>query len=137
MSQHEENVPRHEAPDARAAGEHIMDSHGHEHHIVPVSLYVKVIVILMVLLIITLGAAAVDFSQYGPALAPLNIVIAMTIAIIKAVIIILYFMHVRFSSKLVWVFAGAAFYWVIILFVLTLTDYMSRSMTYHPGQYTF
>jgi cytochrome c oxidase subunit 4 len=104
---------------------------------VPVSLYIKVILLLMVLLIITLGAAMVDFSKISPALAPLNIVIAMTIAVVKAVLIILYFMHVRFSSKLVWVFAGAAFYWVVILFVLTLTDYMSRHMTNYPGQYTW
>ena len=114
-----------------------MDTHESDHHIVPVSLYWKVIGTLMVLLIITLGAAAVDFSQISPSLASLNIIIAMTIAVVKAVLIILYFMHVRFSSKLVWLFAGAAFYWVVILFALTLTDYMSRGMTNYPGQYTW
>lgn len=135
-----EEVPRHEAPDAKAAGQHIMDTHESNHHIVPVKTYVIVILSLMVLLIITLGAAAIDFSQMAPGnpvFGALNIIIAMTIAVIKAVIIILYFMHVRYSSKLVWVFAGAAFYWVVILFVLTLTDYMSRGMTAHSGQYTF
>lgn len=119
------------------SGANIAETHDEGHHVVPVSTYIKVIISLMVLLIITLAAAAVDFSQYGPALAPLNIIIAMTIAVVKAVIIILYFMHVRYSSKLVWVFAFAAFYWVVILFVMTLTDYMSRYMTQYPGQYTF
>lgn len=118
----------------------IADTHESSHHIVPVKTYVIVILSLMVLLIITLGAAAVDFSAMvpnNPFFAALNIIIAMTIAVIKAVIIILFFMHVRYSSKLVWVFAGAAFYWVVILFVLTMTDYMSRYMTHYPGQYTF
>ena len=121
-------------------GDHIIDTHETSHHVVPVSTYVKVIISLMVLLIITLGAAAIDFSEMAPGnpfFGALNIIIAMTIAVAKAVIIILYFMHVRYSSKLVWVFAFAAFYWVAILFIVTLTDYMSRYMTYHPGQYTF
>ncbi len=118
----------------------IAATHETGHHIVPVSTYVKVIISLMVLLIITLGAAAIDFSAMVPGNAffgALNIIIAMTIAVIKAVIIILFFMHVRYSSKLVWVFAGAAFYWVVILFVMTMTDYMSRYMTHYPGQYVF
>jgi cytochrome c oxidase subunit 4 len=137
MAEHSQaKAPRHES-DPHRQGEHIMDTHESDHHIVPVSLYIKVILLLMVLLIITLGAAMVDFSKISPVLAPMNIIIAMTIAVVKAVLIILYFMHVRFSSKLVWVFAGAAFYWVVILFVLTLTDYMSRHMTNYPGQYTW
>ena len=137
MAEHSHaKAPRHET-DPHSQGEHIMDTHESSHHIVPVSLYIKIILLLMVLLIITLGAAMVDFSKISPVLAPMNIIIAMTIAVVKAVLIILYFMHVRFSSKLVWVFAGAAFYWVVILFVLTLTDYMSRHMTNYPGQYTW
>jgi cytochrome c oxidase subunit 4 len=128
------------AHDSHHSNPHIEDTHDPGHHIVPVSTYIKVILSLMVLLIITLAAAAVDFSAMAPGNAffgALNIIIAMTIAVIKAVLIILYFMHVRYSSKLVWVFAGAAFYWVVILFVLTMTDYMSRYMTNYPGQYTF
>jgi caa(3)-type oxidase subunit IV len=39
-------------------------------------------------------------------------------------------MHVRFSSKLTWVFAGAAFFWVVILFGFTMLDYFSRPATY-------
>ena len=126
--------------DSHHSNPHIEETHDPGHHIVPVKTYVIVILSLMVLLIITLGAAAIDFSAMAPGnpfFAALNIIIAMTIAVIKAVLIILYFMHVRYSSKLVWVFAGAAFYWVVILFVMTLTDYMSRSMTHYPGQYVF
>jgi cytochrome c oxidase subunit 4 len=57
----------------------------------------------------------------------LNAAAAVAIAVIKAVIIILYFMHVRYSPKLVWVFVGAGFFWLGIMFVLTMGDYFTRS----------
>ena len=120
-------VARHDMDHKHPAGDKIADTHETGHHIVPVSVYIKVIVALMVLLVITLAAAAVDFSTMG--LPWLNIVIAMTIAVVKAVLIVLYFMHVRYSSKLVWVFSGAAFYWVLILFAFTYIDYFSRGVS--------
>ena len=116
----------HTAPQHTPHGEHVMETHETGHHVVPVSTYIKVITSLMVLLIITLAAAAVDFSAMSPNLAWLNIVIAMGIAVVKAIIIILYFMHVKYSSKLDCVFAFAAFYWVMILFGMTLIDYFAR-----------
>jgi cytochrome c oxidase subunit 4 len=122
-------VARHDTQHSSPSGDKVMDTHESSHHIVPLSVYWKVIGLLMVLLIITLVAAMFDFGAMHPALAPLNIIIAMTIAIVKAVLIILYFMHVRYSSKLVWVFSGAAFFWVLILFSLTLVDYFSRPAT--------
>jgi cytochrome c oxidase subunit IV len=56
-----------------------------------------------------------------------NLLIAITIAVIKAVLIILFFMHLRWSTLLVRGFAGAALFWLAILFILTLSDYFSRS----------
>ena len=117
-------VARHYTDHKSSAGDRIMDTHESSHHIVPLSVYWKVIGLLMVLLVITLVAAMFDFSHMG--LPWLNIVIAVTIAVVKAVLIILYFMHVRYSSKLIWVFSGAAFYWVLILFAFLLVDYFSR-----------
>ncbi|MBW3621814.1 MAG: cytochrome C oxidase subunit IV family protein [Armatimonadetes bacterium] len=93
------------------------------HHIVPVSTYLVVFAALMVLLILTLGAAMVDLPGPG------NIIVAVTIAMIKALIVVLYFMHVRYSSRLVQVFAGAAFFWLLILFALTMADYATRGWT--------
>jgi cytochrome c oxidase subunit IV len=90
-----------------------------EHHILPKSTYYAIFAVLMILLIVTVGVA---FVQLGP----LNIYVAMAIAISKAVVIILYFMHVRYSSKLVWIFASAGFVWLIILIALTMSDYVSR-----------
>jgi cytochrome c oxidase subunit 4 len=94
------------------------EAHG-EHHIVPISTYLLVFAALMVLLIITLAAAAVNLGEW-------NLVIAMTIAVAKALLVVLFFMHLRWSSYLVRVFAGAALFWLTILFVLTLQDYFSR-----------
>jgi cytochrome c oxidase subunit IV len=75
----------------------------------------------MVLLAITVAVAYVDLGS------PWNIIIAMTIAVVKATLVILYFMHVRYSSKLTWVFVGAGFVWFLILIILTFADYGSRS----------
>jgi cytochrome c oxidase subunit 4 len=52
--------------------------------------------------------------------------VAITIAITKALLVMLYFMHVRYSGRLIWIFAGAGVFWFLILIVLTLADYLSR-----------
>lgn len=114
--------------------------HAHEqgdvggHHVIPLSMYFKVFAALMVLLVVTLAAAAVDFGHINPRLHFVNIVIAVGIAVIKAVLIILYFMHVRFSSKMTWVFAGAAFVFVLIMFGMTFSDYATRGWLPMPGK---
>ncbi|MBI2876207.1 MAG: cytochrome C oxidase subunit IV family protein [Candidatus Tectomicrobia bacterium] len=96
-------------------------------HILSKSVYVGVFLILLVLLVLTVAASSVH-------LGPLNIIVAMTIAVVKALLIILYFMHVRYSSRLIWIFAGGAFFWVGILFVLTMTDFLSRDWLIVPGK---
>ena len=90
-----------------------------EHHVSEKTYYI-VFAALMALLVVTVGAAQIDFG-------PLNIAIALTIAIIKAVMIILYFMHVRYSSRLVWLFAGAGFFWLVIMIGITFADYLTRA----------
>mgnify|MGYP001774149109 CR=1 FL=1 len=91
-----------------------------QHHVVPVRTYLMVFVALLVLLVATVGAYYVD-------LGPLNIAVALTIALVKAALIVLYFMHVRYSSRLVWVFAAATVVWLIIMLGLTFSDYISRT----------
>ena len=59
-------------------------------------------------------------------LQPLGVLIAMAIALTKMLLIILYFMHVRYSSRLTWIFAGAGFLWLAILIFLTFNDYLTR-----------
>jgi cytochrome c oxidase subunit IV len=91
--------------------------------IVPKKTYFLVGLALFGLFLLTVGAAYID-------LGPFNIIVAMTIAIVKAVLVVLFFMHVRYGSKVTWVFASAGFFWLLILFILTMSDYLSR---YSPG----
>jgi cytochrome c oxidase subunit 4 len=56
----------------------------------------------------------------------LNVIIALTIAVTKATLVVLYFMHVRYSSRLIWVVFTSALFWLGILFVFTLSDYWTR-----------
>jgi cytochrome c oxidase subunit 4 len=88
--------------------------------IIPVRIYLIVWASLLILLGITVGVSFIHLGWFNP-------FAAVTIAFTKAVIIVLYFMHVRYSSKLVWVVAGASVLWLGILFTITLTDYLSRS----------
>ncbi len=74
---------------------------------------------LLLLLALTYGVSHVD-------LGPLNIVVALIIAAVKAVLVILVFMEVRWSSRLTWIVAGAGFFWLLILIGLTLGDYLTR-----------
>ena len=90
-----------------------------EAHVVPLSLYLRVFGALIVLTVITVAVAFFDFG-------PMNDVVAMTIAITKASLVILYFMHVRWSGKLVWLFAAAGFLWLVILLAITFGDFVSR-----------
>ncbi len=89
------------------------------HHVVPVSLYLAIFGGLMALTAVTIGAAKID-------LGPLNVVVALLIAGLKATLVILYFMHVRYSKPQVWIFVGAGFLWLAILLTLTISDYLSR-----------
>ncbi|MDB6111706.1 MAG: oxidase [Pedosphaera sp.] len=87
--------------------------------IVPIRIYVLVWVALMILLLLTWGAAQFNLGEF-------NVLTAMTIAVIKMVLVMLYFMHVRYSNRLVWLFAGAGFIWLLINFTLTMSDYATR-----------
>ena len=88
-------------------------------HIIPRKVYFTIFAVLMVLLAVTVGVAYIHLGE-------LNVVAAMTIAVTKAVLIILYFMHVRYSSRLSWVWVGAGFFWLVIMFALTFSDYLTR-----------
>jgi cytochrome c oxidase subunit 4 len=84
-------------------------------------LYVLIISILFALTCATWAIAFVDLGIWNP-------VVALTIAVIKAVLVILFFMHVRYSSRLTKVTVGAGFFWLLIMITLSLSDYLSRSL---------
>ncbi|SRR6266511_6178057 len=92
---------------------------GTHEHVVSVRTNVVVFVALLALLGLTVLAAQFNLGL-------ISLVIALTIAFCKALLIIMYFMHVRYSSRLAWVMAGAGFVWLAVLIGLTLTDYITR-----------
>ena len=67
-----------------------------------------------------------------PNLGALNFPVALSIAIVKATLVILFFMHVKYSSRLTKLVAGGAFFFLVILFGLTMTDYLSRAWFASP-----
>jgi cytochrome c oxidase subunit IV len=89
-------------------------------HIVSRKIYFLIFGALMVLTGVTVWVA--NFNLPGP----LNAIVALSIAVLKATLVVLYFMHVRYSSKLTWVFVAAGIIWLIILFAFTLSDYLTR-----------
>jgi cytochrome c oxidase subunit IV len=89
-------------------------------HIVYPRVYVTIFLALMLGTGLTVVAAFRDFPG------PLNAVVALTIAVVKATLVVLYFMHVRYSSRLVWLVVTAALFWLAIMFALTLSDYSTR-----------
>jgi len=93
-------------------------------HVVPVKLYLLVFAALLVLTALTVAASFYDLG--GGRLHYANAVVAITIAVTKASLVVLYFMHVRWSSRLTWVFVGAGVFWLLILIVLTLSDVFTR-----------
>ena len=95
-------------------------------HVVSLKVYIGIFVTLMVLTGVTVWVA---FHNLGP----LNAVVALTIASFKATLVILYFMHARYSSKLTWLVIIAGFFWLGILLVLTMTDYVTRGLPSLPS----
>ena len=79
---------------------------------------------LMGLLVLTVIAAQINLDRLIPGL---NVIVALIIATAKGLMVVLFFMHVKQSSKLTWVFASAAFVWLIILIALTFNDYLLRA----------
>jgi cytochrome c oxidase subunit 4 len=91
-----------------------------EHHIVTPMNYLFVYIALIIGTILTVVAADIDLGVFNP-------IIALGIACTKACIVILFFMHVKYQSRLVKLTVSAGFFTFIVLITMTLTDYMSRA----------
>lgn len=88
-------------------------------HVAPKSLYYLIFFALLVGTGLTVLVAFYDLGF-------MNNVVMLTIACAKALLVILFFMHVRWSSRLTWVVAASGFIWLLILFGITMSDYLSR-----------
>ena len=104
---HPEGTP--DVPEEHSATQHVS-----------LATYLVVFAVLMILLAVTVVAAfVINLGNF-------NIIVALTIAIIKAALVVLYFMHVKYASRLTKIFVSAAFLWLAILFALTFGDYLTR-----------
>jgi cytochrome c oxidase subunit 4 len=95
-------------------------------HIVPAKLYVTIWAILMAMTITTVLLARADIG-------PFNVVVALVIATIKATLVVLFFMHLRYSPKLTMATVVAAMFFLFLLLGLTMTDYLTRAWLTNPG----
>jgi cytochrome c oxidase subunit 4 len=99
-------------------------AHTHAHadahdHVVPIRTYVFVFLSLMVGTGLTVGASYVDLGMW-------NTPVAMLIAVTKASLVVFFFMHLKYSPRLYWVWVGAAIFFFAHLVLGTGADYLSR-----------
>ena len=99
--------------------EHEPEQHA-EHHIVSPAVYATIFVALLIGTAITIGASYIEMGPFNP-------VVALLIAVCKATLVVLYFMHVKYSSKLTKMTVGAGVFTFLILVGMSLSDYISRA----------
>ena len=95
------------------------NDHSNGHHVAPVSMYLIIFGALIIGTVLTVVVAKFD-------LGPFNNIVMLAVAIAKALLVVLYFMHVRWSSRLTWVVAMSGFFWLLIMFAMTMQDYLTR-----------
>jgi cytochrome c oxidase subunit 4 len=88
-------------------------------HILPPRVYYTIYAILMVCTYLTWQVAYFDLGAF-------NTVAALVIAVFKAVLVVLFFMHVRDSPRLTWAVVIGGVFWLVLLLALTMSDYLSR-----------
>lgn len=96
-------------------------------HVVPKKTYLLIFVLLLALTGITIRVAFVDMGRG-------NTILALTIAMLKALLVVLYFMHVRYSSQLTRLVIAGGVFWLLILIAITMSDYLSRGWLPFPGK---
>ena len=92
---------------------------GHAVHIVPVRTYFLVFIALMIGTALTTGVAYIDLGRW-------NTVVALAIATTKMILVVLFFMHVKYSTRLTWAVVLGSLFWFAILMALTMSDYATR-----------
>ncbi len=95
-------------------------------HVVPIKLYLAIFAALMVLTAFTVWVAFLD-------LGPANSIVALGVAVTKATLVVLFFMHVKYSSRLTWLVVASGFFFLLIMIALTMADIVSRGWLGTPG----
>jgi cytochrome c oxidase subunit IV len=94
--------------------------HEGEHHIVPPRVYATILFILLAMTALTVWASYIEMGPFNP-------VVALAIGVFKATLVVLFFMHVKYSTKLTKLTVGAGVFTFLVLIGMTLADYMSRA----------
>lgn len=98
-----------------------------EHHIVPKRVYFLVFAALIVLTWVTTIVSTVDLGA-------LNIYVALSIAIFKASLVVLFFMHVKYGSRLTKMIVLCGLYWLLLLLFIAMADLWTRGWMGVPGR---
>jgi len=93
--------------------------HAAPHHAAPLGMYFAVFAALMVLTVVTVWVSRIDLGAF-------NTAVAMAIAVLKATVVILWFMHVIHSPRMTWIVVISSFLWLAVMFVFFFSDYLTR-----------
>ena len=106
-----------------------------EHHVVPLWIYFTVFGALMFLTWVTVQASHFDLGhpEVLTVRVPMNVIVALLIAAAKATLVVLFFMHVKYSPRLTQIIVASALVWLVILLAITISDYVSRGWLGNPG----
>ena len=99
------------------------DTHSNEPHILPLSLYLGIGAILICLTVVTVIVAGIHFGPY-------NLLIAMAIAVVKASLVALYFMHLKYDNKLYMLLFLSSLFFLGVFIVITMFDTLRRGDIY-------
>jgi cytochrome c oxidase subunit IV len=97
----------------------------YEEHVVPYTVYLAVFGALMVLTVLTVVVAFFDLGN-------LNVTVALTVAVMKASLVVLFFMHAKYQSQIIKLVVLSSIVWLGFLFVITLSDYLTRGWLVPP-----
>jgi cytochrome c oxidase subunit IV len=97
-----------------------IEEHESHHHIVSPKVYLVIVLALLVLTATTVGASYVEMGVFNP-------IVALGIAALKMMLVVLFFMHVKYSSKLTQLTVGAGIFTFLVLVGMTLADYVTRA----------
>ncbi|MCU1330917.1 MAG: cytochrome oxidase subunit [Bryobacterales bacterium] len=104
-----------------------MQAHTEEHHIVPKRVYALVFVTLIILTWVTAWVSTVDLGR-------MNIYVALSIAVFKATLVVLFFMHVKYGSRLTKLIVCSGILWLMLLLFITMSDIWTRGWIGVPGR---
>jgi cytochrome c oxidase subunit 4 len=90
-----------------------------EDHVIPKKIYYTIFGILILCTYLTVQIAFFDLGE-------LNTIAALGIAVLKATLVVLFFMHVKYSTRLTWAVVAGSIFWFGILLTLTMSDYLTR-----------